>query len=541
MLHKKLVPLTLAVCLSSVLCGFAQTSVTSDPVGFTTTSCLSNSDTYVSIPFTRPPEFTGTIQSLTTDTMTVNGTPGWPTNQFVYAAGTQAKHYYVLLGNGSNPKEGHRFPVISNTANSLTVDTTAAGETLSGVTANTQITVIPYWTPASIFPASDANVSFTPTTSTSAYETQLLIPAVAPAGQYLYSATYFYSSNIDGSTSGWHLVGDNTTEHGDDPLSSDNYFIVRNNNNAPTLPLTAAGSVLMKALAVPLITSPMQATDNPVAIVRPVDVPLNHTGLAPGDRSFVQGDQLLLFDNATASLNKTPSKTYVFTDGWKLSPDLTTDHGNDVIPAGSAMLVRKGTSSTGTVFWTNYPTYVSGLAIQPLQVVSRLTHGANGPSFGINLPLTGTPGVECRRGGTSGKDFNIVATFPAPLTATPSATVTSVDSAATADTPVVTTDSAGRGVVTVSLHNVANVQTLSVTLSGLTDGTSSGSISIPMGVLLGDTTGDRTVNSADASQTKARSGQVLSSSNFRSDVTADGTINSADASLVKSRSGTALP
>ena len=62
-----------------------------------------------------------------------------------------------------------------------------------------------------------------------------------------------------------------------------------------------------------------------------------------------------------------------------------------------------------------------------------------------------------------------------------------------------------------------------------------------MKVLVGDTTADSSVNSADISQTKSQSGHVVDSSNFREDVTADGSINSADISLVKSKSGTALP
>src|SRR5436190_13966851 len=96
----------------------AQTSVTTDPVGFTTTSCLGNSDTYLGIPFTRPPEFTGTVQAINGDTLTINGSPGWAGNQFVYATGSQPKHYYVLIGNGgaSNPKEGHIYSVRSNGA-----------------------------------------------------------------------------------------------------------------------------------------------------------------------------------------------------------------------------------------------------------------------------------------------------------------------------------------------------------------------------------------------------------------------------------------
>src|SRR2546430_13041517 len=103
----------------------AQTTVTTDPVGLTSTSCLGNSDTYLGIPFTRPPEFTGTVQSANANTLTINGAPGWANNQFVYAAGTQAKHYYIVVGNGgaSNSKEGHNYFVLYNGASTLTVDT----------------------------------------------------------------------------------------------------------------------------------------------------------------------------------------------------------------------------------------------------------------------------------------------------------------------------------------------------------------------------------------------------------------------------------
>src|SRR5438874_9619627 len=133
----------------------AQTTVTTDPVGLTTTSCLGNSDTYLGIPFTRPPEFTGTVQSANANTLTINGGPGWANNQFVYAAGTQSKHYYVLIGNGgaANPKEGHIYTVASNGSNTLTINTSF--DNLTGVAANTKVTLIPYWTPATIFPPSD--------------------------------------------------------------------------------------------------------------------------------------------------------------------------------------------------------------------------------------------------------------------------------------------------------------------------------------------------------------------------------------------------
>jgi Dockerin type I domain len=61
-----------------------------------------------------------------------------------------------------------------------------------------------------------------------------------------------------------------------------------------------------------------------------------------------------------------------------------------------------------------------------------------------------------------------------------------------------------------------------------------------MGVLLGDANGGGTVNSADATVVRDRSGKVTDSTNFRADVNADGLINSADATIVRSRSGSTI-
>jgi uncharacterized protein (TIGR02597 family) len=370
--------LTLGFLSSSV---FAQTSVVSQSVGFVTTSCLGNSDTFVSIPFTRPPEFTGAIQSAAGNIITVSGTPGWTSGQFVYAAGVQPKRFYALIGGGgaSNPKEGHIYFVTANGSNTLTVDTTA--DNLTGITANTQVLVIPYWTPATVFPAADANISFTPTSSSASYQTQIRVPNYSASGINLpYSPVYFYSNNVDGTSSnvGWRVVGDNTTDHSDDPLLPDGYFVVRNTNGAPTRPLKGLGTVLSKKVAVPLVSSSSQNQDNAVSMIRPVDVALNATGLKDADGSFISSpppltsrtgeliikDQLLLFDNTQVALNKLPFATYYYlsessrSPGWKLLGDALVEHDTDLIPAGSAIVIRKArTASAQTKFWTNTPTY----------------------------------------------------------------------------------------------------------------------------------------------------------------------------------------
>ena len=96
-------------------------------------------------------------------------------------------------------------------------------------------------------------------------------------------------------------------------------------------------------------------------------------------------------------------------------------------------------------------------------------------------------------------------------------------------------------IVTVNLTNVSNAQTVTMTLTNVSDGSNLGNVSLPMGILLGDTTGNRAVNSSDVSQTQSQSGQFVTVDNFRTDVTANGAINSSDISVAQAQSGTALP
>jgi hypothetical protein len=165
------------------------------------------------------------------------------------------------------------------------------------------------------------------------------------------------------------------------------------------------------------------------------------------------------------------------------------------------------------------------------QVVSRKTHG--GIDRDIVLPLTGSPGIECRSGGAS-NDHKLVVSFAAATSFT--------GAAVTAGTGAVnSTSGSGTSALTVNLTGVANAQTIAVTLFGVNDGTNTGDITVPVAFLLGDTTGNGAVNASDISQTRQRSGQTVDGTNFRSDVTVNGSINASDVTLVKSRSGTALP
>jgi hypothetical protein len=167
--------------------------------------------------------------------------------------------------------------------------------------------------------------------------------------------------------------------------------------------------------------------------------------------------------------------------------------------------------------------------------VSRKVHGSAG-TFDLNLPLSGTRGVECRSGGANG-NHSIVFTFSDPITAVDSAVVTPCGQVSSR------TLGPNANQYTVNLTNVCNAQYITVTLLGVhsTFGGITATASATMGVLVGDTTANGAVNSSDIAQTQSASGQPLSANNFREDVTVNGAINSSDISAVQAASGTALP
>jgi len=174
----------------------------------------------------------------------------------------------------------------------------------------------------------------------------------------------------------------------------------------------------------------------------------------------------------------------------------------------------------------------STTSVAPIGAVSRKVHGSAG-TFNIDLPLTGPPGIECRSGVTPG-DHTIVVTFP---------THVNVASATCAGQSATKTSSGTS--VTVNCTGVPENQFVNVTLTGVSDGTNTANVSIPMGVLKGDVNANKVVTNADVSLVKAQvsAGGSVNASNFRNDVNANGVITNADVSIVKTQvaAGAQLP
>jgi type VI secretion system secreted protein VgrG len=170
-------------------------------------------------------------------------------------------------------------------------------------------------------------------------------------------------------------------------------------------------------------------------------------------------------------------------------------------------------------------------ALELAAVASRKVHGAAG-SFDIELPTIGEPGVECRSGGAEGV-YTIVMTFNNSMV---SANANMLSGGFVEGT---TFDG-----LTMTLHltKVTDVQKITINVSDATDaaGQVYATLALEMNVLVGDTTGNRTVNSSDVGQAKSQSGLAANFGNFRTDVTANGTINSSDLGLIRVNSGNTL-
>ena len=337
----------------------AQTTATTDPVGFMTIATPVASDTIIAAPLTKPPVFQGAVSSRSNFVITVSPSPNF--------SNLAAKPHYVQPISGA--QAGFLFDVATNTSNTITlVDN---GITPTGLDASNTFKVVPYWTLGEIYPATDAGVSFTPSGTTALNRrTQILTPNIVGTGiNRAAAATYFFATNAADPTnpavSYWRSTATGATNQNATPILPDSYFTVRQTTNSGTnLATTIAGNVNTGAVAVQLESVAGTANDNYVSLGRPTDITLNNLGVVQSG-AFLQSlnttalgrrDQLLIISNSSIGFNKAASVTYYYVTnaGWKSTATGTNDVGTNVIPAAIGYIVRKVSNNTpGTQFWTN--------------------------------------------------------------------------------------------------------------------------------------------------------------------------------------------
>jgi len=156
-------------------------------------------------------------------------------------------------------------------------------------------------------------------------------------------------------------------------------------------------------------------------------------------------------------------------------------------------------------------------------------HHSNAGDFDIDLPLTGTPGVECRVGNGGTFLQTIVFTF--------SEAVTSISGMTTTTCGSVNSTTISGSAVTVELEHVTcDDSDITVTMFGVTGASDSVDASATMTLRTGDVNTNGVVNRTDLEEIKMEVGRgLVTEDNFRDDITVDGKVNHGDTTLEKSK------
>ena len=110
-----------------------------------------------------------------------------------------------------------------------------------------------------------------------------------------------------------------------------------------------------------------------------------------------------------------------------------------------------------------------------------------------------------------GTSHTVVFTFPSPVTFSGAAVTSGVATSATAVAISST-------VVAVDLTGVTDVQRITVTLLGVSDGSNTNDVAVRMGILIGDTNGKRHRHASDIGRSNRFPGSRSRPANFRADV-----------------------
>lgn len=248
-----------------------------------------NTDYRISVPFDTKKEFVGTVSSTSATEITVDGNPGFATDQWSIISGIP---YQARISNGD--EEGLWAVVVSNTADTLSV-IVEVGD-LTNVQPGDGLEILPCWTVASLF----ADQEIPP-------GTQILLFSGNLPGENISSDTIL----VWNGTNWLFLLG--RPEDAPDLIADDlvihpgESFILRTLAN-PIANLALFGTV--PSTRHRIVVSKLDASlpqDSTIGYFGPVPEPIGDSNLG-----FNPGDQLLVFDNLNPGTNQSASRILVF-------------------------------------------------------------------------------------------------------------------------------------------------------------------------------------------------------------------------------------
>jgi uncharacterized protein (TIGR02597 family) len=323
----------------------AEDVTTSEIHGFVRFTAPAYTDTPVSPAFGRPAVWVGAVSSVESNRFRLSAATGWTDGQFVMG-GAQTNTYYVRLLSGDN--RGHYFTIAGNDSSSLLLDNAGIDLTASVHTGD-RFEIAPYWTLGTFYPASQANLSFIPSPSPLARQTEVSFydPAGIGAPRSTTQSFYYYNG-------AWRKLGQPETDSYDNVvLLPDAYFLHRNKGTATSL--VENGRVFGGAVASFVAGQPTGAQDNFAAIAYPLPVTLRQTGLvasgafssSPSEAEIT--DKLLVFKPDQIGYNHIVAATYYYANGgWRKqgAPSDVDYSDTATVPGAHGFVIRKALASS---------------------------------------------------------------------------------------------------------------------------------------------------------------------------------------------------
>jgi len=280
---------------------------------------------------------------------TAAGVPLEP-NQYSYIAGTQPVTYYALVTAGK--LKGDYFTVQGNTSDSLLIDPEGLRINSRDITA---VNLLPFWSLSSLFPPSQATISFIPTTDPSNIMTKVVISPPVTFGlqqpQNVGQSFYFSAALTN-----WVSTTNPSVPAGDEVIQPGAYVYLQNtgSNNYP-LHVFLSGSVLTNQFNFYFTTSRTSSAISYFSLPRNSSYPIGQIGFNDSNftqstgTSFFQRNDQLIIDDGNGGV---AAVYYRYKNQW-----YNTDNPvptNPVFPPGTVFGLKKPSSTrTGTSLLIN--------------------------------------------------------------------------------------------------------------------------------------------------------------------------------------------
>jgi uncharacterized protein (TIGR02597 family) len=342
----------MAACalLASAISVCAQTTATTDPVGFITLNVTAASGGNPSLSFkalgmTRPVEYQGSAETVGTNSLTDNEAT-WSDNQFNGANGS----FFVEIVTG--PGMGTIYDISATSAANKRI--TLAQNLAGNVAAPVTFRIRKHWTIASVFGA--ANEGGLASGDEASVADQILR---YDAGAY--KAYYYQVAPAPAGGTGWRSATDAFADAGNTVIFPDEGVIIRR-TQATALNLVLLGAVKMGQTSIPIFQG-VNILGNTYAA--PITLQSSQlytgnatTGLFSGDEVSTS-DQVLLWNGSgyTTYYYQTAPAAAGGT-GWRSGTDVFSDAGATSIPVGSAVIVKR---SNGAAFDWKLPQHPASL------------------------------------------------------------------------------------------------------------------------------------------------------------------------------------